>query len=528
MQAAEKPTLLNPEIASSLVMRGARIGRIQLDPENVFDPSKPDEDKSFYKVANRLHITTREAVVEEALLFKPGDLYDPVVILESERLIRSRGSIADAFIIPSAYNEETNTVDILVSTRDSWSLSTNLSFGRSGGQNHTGFGFEEKNLFGTGMSLNVLHESDIDRDRNLIGFGDPDLFGSRVRLNLDYASATDGSSSNLILGRPFYALDARWSLDSNFLKDDRVDQIYDLGKPVSAFQHQIRSSTISGGWSQGITDGRVTRWLVGITADQHSFLPALDSPTPLPQPEDRKLVYPWAGFQLIADDFRQFVELNDMGRIEDVQLGLSFIARLGYSMEQLGADRNAWLLDFTANKGWQPSSDQLVTTEFDASSRRESLGFTNTVLRVNATYYRKMFENQMLMASFDAVATDRLDLDQQVLLGGDSGLRGFPLRYQSGTSRALIRLEDRFFTDWYPFKLIRVGYAAFVDAGQTWGDDLRTSPSLGMLYDIGIGLRLTSPRASSGTVIHIDLAAPLNGPPSLSGLQISVKTKASF
>jgi hypothetical protein len=528
MQEAEKPVLLNPELTASLVERGARIGRIRLDPENVFDLSKPEEDKRLYKVANRLHITTRKDVLKEALLFKPGDLYDPVVLLESERVIRSRGSIADAFIVPSAYNEETNTVDILVTTRDSWSLSTNLSFGRSGGQNHSGFGFEEKNLFGTGMSLNLLHESDIDRDKIIVGFGDPDLFGSRVRLNVNHATATDGSGTDLILGRPFYALDARWSIDSAFRQDDRVDRVYDLGEPVSAFRHQSRTSTISGGWSEGDIDGRVTRWLVGVTSDEHTFLPAPDALAPLLQPTDRRLVYPWAGFQFIGDDFRQFVELNDMGRIEDVQLGLSFIARLGYSMKQLGADRNAWLLDFTANKGWQPSKEELVTTEFDASSRRETLGFTNTVFRANATYYRKMFDSQMLMASFDAVATDQLDLDQQILLGGDSGLRGFPLRYQSGTSRALIRLEDRFFTDWYPFKLIRVGYAAFIDAGRTWGDHLGTTHSLGMLYDIGFGLRLSSPRASSGTVIHIDLAAPLNGPPSLSGLQISVKTKATF
>ena len=528
MLEVEKPHLLSPELAASLVARGARIGRIQLDPENVFDLSKPAEDKSLYRLANRIHMTTRKNVLKEALLFKPGDLYDPVILLESERVIRSRGSISDAFIVPSAYNEETNTVDILVTTRDSWSLSTNIKFGRSGGQNHSGFGFEERNLFGSGMKLKLLHESDIDRDKDLVGFGNENLFGSRVRLNMDYASASDGSSRNLILGRPFYALDARWSLDSQFLQDDRIDRVYDLGEPVASFRHRSRTATISGGWSRGIIDGRVTRWLVGVTSDQHSFLPAPDSPAPPLLPDDRQLVYPWAGFQLINDDFRQFVDLNDMGRIEDVQLGFSFIARLGYSTEQLGADRKAWLLDFTANKGWRPTEDQLLTTEFDASSRRETVGFTNTVFRANATYYRKMFDKQMLMASFDAVATDRLDLDQQILLGGDSGLRGFPLRYQTGTSRALLRLEDRFFTDWYPFKLVRVGYAAFIDAGRTWSGELRATSSLGMLYDIGFGLRLSSPRASSGSVVHIDLAVPLNGPPSISGLQVSVKTEASF
>jgi len=528
MHEADKPQLLAPELEKSLVARGARIGQIQLDPENVFDLSKPDENKRLYRVADRIHRTTREKVVEDALLFESGDPYDPAILLETEREIRSRGAIAEAFIVPSAYNQDTNTVDILVITRDSWSLSTNLSFGRSGGQNHSGFGFEEKNLFGSGMRLNLMHESDIDRDRNIVGFDDEDVFGSRVRLGLNYANASDGSSRGVMLGRPFYALETRWSLDSVFAKNDRIDWIYDLGDPVAAFRHESRTATISAGWSEGVVDGRVTRWLWGATVDQHTFLPVPDSVAPSLVPDGRDLVYPWAGFQWIGNDFRQFVELNDMGRIEDVQLGLSFIARLGYSTQQLGADRDAWLLDFTANKGWQPSEKQLVTTEFDASTRSETQGFTNSVLRANASYYHKIADKQMLMASFDGMVTDQLDLDQQILLGGDSGLRGFPLRYQSGTSRALLRLEDRFFTDWYPFKLVRVGYAAFVDAGRTWGDDPRTSPSLGMLYDVGFGLRLTSPRASSGTVIHLDLAVPLNGPPDISGVQFSVKTKASF
>jgi hemolysin activation/secretion protein len=186
------------------------------------------------------------------------------------------------------------------------------------------------------------------------------------------------------------------------------------------------------------------------------------------------------------------------------------------------------LFDVTGKKGWQLTDERLLTVDFEASSRRESAGFTNTVFRTSATYYRKLFDIQMLTASIDIVATHGLDYDQQVVLGGDSGLRGFPLRYQSGTSRALLRLEDRFFTDWYPFHLLRVGFAAFVDAGRTWGEDPRTTPSLGMLYDAGFGLRLSSPKASSGSVVHLDFAFPLNGDPSISGVQVSVKTKASF
>jgi hypothetical protein len=49
------------------------------------------------------------------------------------------------------------------------------------------------------------------------------------------------------------------------------------------------------------------------------------------------------------------------------------------------------------------------------------------------------------------------------------GLRGYPLRYESGTSRGLLTVEQRFYTDWYPFRLVRFGAAIFGDVGRTWG-----------------------------------------------------------
>jgi hemolysin activation/secretion protein len=126
------------------------------------------------------------------------------------------------------------------------------------------------------------------------------------------------------------------------------------------------------------------------------------------------------------------------------------------------------------------------------------------------------------------VFANRLDVENQVLLGGDNSLRGYPLRYQSGERSALLTLEQRFFTDWYPFRLLRVGYAFFMDAGRVWGDDPYRTPNVGTLYDVGVGLRLTSPRSSGNSVVHIDLAFPVSSDPSVDDVQIIVEKKTSF
>ena len=54
---------------------GARIGEIRFDARKLFDAEAADDDTSLSRLANRLHITTRQATIEDQLLFKSGDLY---------------------------------------------------------------------------------------------------------------------------------------------------------------------------------------------------------------------------------------------------------------------------------------------------------------------------------------------------------------------------------------------------------------------------------------------------------------------
>lgn len=528
LHPAEQPSLLAPDVVAGIVDRHARIGRVRIVVDNVFDLDNPEEDKKLYRWANKVHVKTHPSVIEDVLLFHEGDEFDPRLLEESARLLRARAGIAEAVVLPSAYHEETNTVDVLVRTRDAWSLSLDLKFGRSGGENDYGLGLEEKNLLGTGKKLVFSHKRDVDRAQNILGYGDENVFGSRVRLDASYADTSDGLRKELNAGRPFFALDTHWSLTGDVIDERRVDQMYDLGETVDEFEHRVNGLSVEGGISRGLVGGRVRRWLVGLTYAEDRFGPSRDQPQPLLLPADRKLVYPWIGVQIIADDYRELEELNDMGRTEDVHLGLALTGSVGYTSTGFGADRDAWLLRVDARKGWEPRGGQLLLASAGASTRAEHGGLQNTIVSASTRYYRRNFGNKLFLVSADATTTNRLDTEQQVLVGGDSGLRGYPLRYQSGTKRAVLTLEERFFTEWYPWHLARVGYAAFFDAGRTWGRDPRGKPSLGPLYDVGFGLRLSSPRSSGGSIVHIDLASPLNGDDSIDGLQLNVSTQGTF
>jgi hypothetical protein len=350
-----------------------------------------------------------------------------------------------------------------------------------------------------------------------------------VTLSVSAADATDGHSRAFEAERPFFSLDTRWALGGSARDQQRVDTMYDLGEEIDEFRHDLKLLSLNGGLSRGAVGNRTRRWLFGVTSDESTFRPTAGIPAPLLLPQDRKLVYPWIGWQLLVDDYREMSELNDMGRTEDIALGWNVSATLGFAKERFGSDRDATLFDTSVQKGWETGGPgRLLLLSAAASTRLERDESRNTQVSATARYFRRNLEKNLFSVSLSTLVTQRIDPENQVLLGGDNGLRGYPLRYQAGERRTILNVEQRFFTDWYPWRLFRVGYAVFADAGRVGGRDPRASPSLGTLYDVGVGLRLSSPRSSGRSVVHIDLAFPLNRPPTIDRSQLVVETRGSF
>ena len=527
--AAAQPPAGGGLTREALERAGATIRTIHVTVDNVFDPSNPEEDKKLYRWANKVHVRTRDSVIQDILLFAPGDAFVGRLLDESARTLRARGFIAEASVEPGTYDPATNSVDVNVRVRDSWSLAFDLKLNRKGGETEWGLGLSDNNLFGTGKTLEVGYESEIDRDQTTLGYADGNLLGSRVSMRALLANASDGDRHELVVERPFFALDTRWSVGGSIHDEQRIDTMYDLGEEIDEFGHDIDTLNLQGGWSRGLIDRHTQRWLFGVTSEEHTFRTTPDVPQPLLLPPNRKLVYPWVGWQWIEDDYREMSELNDMGRTEDIALGLNLFASVGFAKRRFDSDRDATLLRVTAQKGWEPGGPgRLLLMEAGASERREDVGSRDSQVYFAGHYYRRNLERHLLTVSLSALITDDLDLEKQVLLGGDNGLRGYPIRYQSGESRTILNVEQRFFTDFYPWRLFRVGYAVYADAGRIGGRDPRATPSLGTLYDVGVGLRLTSPRASGRNVVHIDLAFPLNGDPTIDKVQFVVETKGSF
>jgi hypothetical protein len=505
---------------------GARIGLVNVDTRPIFDPNDADEDRWVYRLANRLHIRTREQTIAEQLLFHSGDLYDGRLLDESARLLRANNYLRDASVRPLAYRD--GVVDVEVQTQDVWTFNPGFSFGRRGGRNTFGFELEELNLFGRGAGLGIGFKSGLDRDSKQLFYRDRQLGSSRWQLATAYADNSDGRLAELSLELPFFALDSRRAAGFSASDDNRTDSRYDLGQVIDSYQTHEKHAQVYWGRSRGLVDGWARRLIYGFTYDESRFSPAIGTAATRLLPESRKLAYPWLAAEWVQDRFETDRNLDKIGRTEDHAYGWRARAQAGLASSALGSDRNALLLAAEISDGIVIDARQRLQFSANLQSRVENGAIAGGMLEAEARYHFRQTPKRVLFASLGAAVGSALDADQQILLGGDNGLRGYPLRYQSGAGRWLFTAEQRWFTDWYPWQLFRVGAAAFFDMGGTWGHDRLGTRSQGTLKDVGIGLRLGNDRSARGSVLHLDLAFPLDGDKSIRGLQFVVETKHRF
>ena len=524
---ATSPPARPPSFAE-LEARGARIGEVRIDARNIFDVSRPEEDNRLFRLANTLHIGTRPEVIRDALLFRPGDRLSARVMEETERLLRAKRNLYDVSIVPLAYRD--GVVDIVVVTRDTWTIALDGKYERSGGEDKVKFGVKDSNFLGRGMTLGLLGTSEPDRSGWEFEAEYPRAFDGWTELGYQRGQYDDGSRWAATISRPFYALDTRWAYGATWEHYTRTDPVYGAGETIAGYRHESRGGEMYGGWSTGLVGAWTQRFSLGVLVRDDAYGIDPEEVPPAPFPVDHKVRGPMLVYEALEDRFVRRRNHDHIARTEFVPLGFRARVQVNRALTSWGSSRSAWLHNVEVSQGFAlPFGHDVLgklVAERRIDTRGEPLDRHGVALRYYAPQARRW-------AFFGALALDRIGTaaaPDLLELGGDNGLRGYPLRYQQGERRVLLTLEERYYTDWYPFQLARVGAAAFVDAGRAWKG---VNPNLlndGWLADVGIGLRLALDRTSFGNILHLDVAHPLErgADPDIKSIQFLFKVRVTF
>ena len=514
------PTLNFAELEAA----GAVIGNIKINSQNIFDLENPKEDNWPYRLANASHFTTHTSVIRYSLLFKTGEPVSVRLIEETERVLRRNQFLYDVSITPVAYKD--GRVDVEIKTRDSWSLEFGAIFGRSGGTNTTSVMLVEKNLLGMGIHIGYSGKTDVDRTGTEFTIGKNHLFGNWEQISYAHAIYDDGKEDRFALNRPFYALDARWAAGMSADVNERIESEFNSGVAVGQYHHSSASHEIFGGLSRGLVNGWARRYSAGVQyqQDEYQLDPLL--PTPSVLPFDQKIIAPFVRYEVVEDQFEKVTNRNLINRAEFFNLGLTAKVQLGRSMWD--STRKYWIYDGSISEGWHLSAKQSLFLSGHLSGRNGNEGGDVRLLGGLARYYRPQSGYGLFYAEAAVDTVHEGTASDQLLLGGDTGLRGYPLRYQTGTQRVLLSLEQRGYSNLYLFRIFRVGGAVFYDVGRAWGGVNQNVTNPSWLSDVGIGIRVFNDRSAFGNVIHIDLAFPINHTDNIKSVQFLIKGQDSF
>lgn len=493
-----------------------QVTSVDIVRQRIFNTDDPAESNALFRLANLWHVNTREDAIRALLLFDEGDTVTADRIAESERLLRRERYLYDGRVIANRRCD--NAIDVAVVTRDVWSLMLTGGVTRTGGKQEFEIGASEINLLGTGADLDFEVFDNLDREGLSLGFADTNIRTSRVGLRLRYEDTDDGQGLLADIGQPFYAFDTRRAWHLRAQDSTMTRRLYRRGEEIASFAADYKLAQASIGWSKGLVDGYANRFNLGFTVDKQR----LDPIAGIAALRDRAFAYPWFSFERIEDEYAKTRNLNRVQTTEDVFLGKQFTALVGYSPRGDGhlVGSTSW------RDGWRFPNDDVLLYGAQASgywnARRQRT--ENVVASAWARYRHRHSPRLALHLDAEATVTDQLDPDQQILAGGESGLRAYPNRFQAGSRRYRVTAEERLYTDWYLARVMRVAAAGFVDIGRAWDSKHDND----MLANLGIGLRFESTRTDRSLVYHIDLAFPLIDAPGVQGAELTLTSKRNL
>jgi outer membrane protein assembly factor BamA len=510
------------------------IATIIVERANVFDPSVPGENWWPFMVADKIHFITRERVVRDELLFAPGERWDTLKVIQTERNLRASYPFSHAEITPVPRPD--GRVDALVRTQDSWTTNPRLGLTTSGGQSSGSVGIEENNVFGYGKSIGYEHDQGHattgPTHSDSFTYGDPRFLGTRLALSTAFSKTQYGDNESVGVTKPFYALDTPTAETLSWSNSDSIGT--ELLDATSYSNFTERQRVVNAEYGARLDDDRwfVQRVEGGWYANRQIFGATDQSPATVPgsQPGNLNLSGPTIGYTWLQPLYVKETYINRMDRIEDFNLGNELRARTGYMARDLGSDQDRWIFNASDQQGLGLGEGRFALASAAFSGRVFNNRLENGLATANFNFFWKNYiwtRTRTLVFHVEAAQGHNLDKENQIDLGGSTGLRGYKNDSFIGGRSILANLEDRFFFDGEYFHLVRFGGVVFAESGSVVPEGSGFSPAR-FRSDVGVGIRAGSSRSTSGNVARLDLAYALNGGPGGSRWVISLTSGQAF
>lgn len=506
---------------------GKRVRRIVVVNLDVFGP-----DEGFLQWFNLFHRTTRPAVIAREVLLRPGHVWDAEVVADSRRRLDDDLFSTLVVIVPAVVSDA--EIDLLVVTRDIWSLRLNSTFEfQESSLTALSLSLAENNFLGWRKHVALVFQ--MNQGAYSLGpqYFDPNIRGTRLRLlvrsSLIFSRADselEGSSSALSFSYPLWSLKPQWSAALTATHYSGVARIF-RGLAIDEFEassgeriprvYDDRQIVVEpSATRQLLADGAIHRITVG--HEIRVRRPELPDDFPdVPDdvrdefideelPRSERSSAPLVRYQFFIPEYVTYRDQDTFDLPEERTLGPTAALEVAVAMPALGSE--VAFVRMSASTGitvdlWR---DGFARVAGEWTTKRQDGAYIDGRatghLKIVSPSYRRTARLAFGL-TVDRRINERNNRD--LFLGGDSGMRGYPINAFQGQAavRGNLELRTRPVKIWFG----RAGLLAFWDFGHA----AESFDTLTIHHDVGIGVRGVLPQLQP-YVFRFDWAFPLTDP----------------
>ena len=526
---------------------GKVIGRVHIYNEDVFA-----EKSRFLQFFNLFHVTTRDGAIRDELVIGEGEVWDQERVEETARRLRDPlwSSVIAAVPVASA---EPGKVDLLVVTRDIWSLRLNTQYVfQEGKLTNLSISLSENNFLGTRSVLAAA----VTMDQGTIAAGplfiDKNLFGQHVELRARVDAVVnrdallqrsdwerEGSQSTIAVSRNLWSLASKWGAGATFTHRYAIDRSF-VGTSLRPVRCPLDGSPCQRtGFDPalvpdeeklphvyemrrwGVSTYAVRQWGGRTLKHQLSLGHSVDSQRPrlldafpgtaaqrapfeaavLPRSEVTSV--PVVSYGLFTPRYRSLRNVSTFDLAEDVRFGPDLDVSYGVGLEVLGSDRNFQRGGATAGYTLPWCRDGFARAAAGANTRRQDGRWIDNTASATLRVVSPTYAYARLVGLVTVATRWNDESNRFFSIGSDDGLRGFSINEFSGQRLARGNFELRSIP--HPVWVFRVGGVLFYDVGGS--DD--TFRRMALHHNVGLGFRALIPQTSR-ELFRFDLAFPLD------------------
>ena len=403
------------------------------------------------RAGNTLHIKSLHLTIRNFLLFKENQVFDSLLVRESERLVRKNGFVHDVLFTVSPVSKNSDSVDIFIREMDKWSIIPKIGISSS----KASLNVLDKNFAGLGHELQIGYSW----NHSIGAYAyNANYFISNIRntyTNATFHFDSDENRSyirNITIDRPFFSAFAKWAAGMNFSQQFRSDSILLADQKYIQQDYKFNTQDYWGGFALQIFKGnseevRTTNF---ITTMRYLRIRYLNRPTEFLDP---KRVYAnedffLAGIGVVTRKYFQDKYIFKYGTTEDVPVGQVVGLTIGHQIRNNEIRQYVGVRFALGNYySWGYLSSSYEYGTFIRGSKPEQ-----GIISAGITYFTGLMEignwkmRQFIKPSF-TFGLNRFSHDSLTLKDG-YGLDGFNSSGLSGTHRMILTIQTQFYAPW--------------------------------------------------------------------------------